>query len=198
MKYLWAVAAIFISFQVASSEGLSIGLGIDYTPIARIKYVDSNLPEYEVVDNVSYTGRLSCFLGNSFRYGLVIGHIGKKIHPVFSGKEKLSIWQTSISGDYSYNLFESGSSRMLFGIDIGYARLNYESGSATVSAPALTLAGLTGIKFGIAKRLWGEVDYRFGYQKFDIDERPHREITFSNSSLRLGVEYKILGKAEDR
>ena len=189
-------ATIFMSNTIFAASSVNLGLGIDYTPIARLRYVNNPGADFEIVDNIAWQGRVSYDFGNGFKSGLIFDILNKTIHPGAHTTTDLSIWGLGAFGDYGYEITESGHALLVAGIETGYGELTDKSQGISKSSGAIWIAGMAGFRFLIARKVWLETLYRLTWQEFEIATYPERKYKFSSSSLRVSLDYPIFSRKD--
>jgi hypothetical protein len=182
----------------ASCKEFELGFGLNYTPVERIKYVGTFLTDYNIVDNVSWEGRFSYLYKDGIKGGLEFDYSGRTIHPRPFTTDDIKIWQAGAFSDYNFEIIESGKDKLLFGFETGYARLSDKYQGRTKSDGSFWITGMTGLKFKLFSKIWGEIDYRISHLQFDIVYDLHQRYIFTGSSLRVALDYQIGNKAETK
>jgi len=185
------IGLLFFSQNLQAESSINLGIGLDYTPIALLRYDNNHNADYDIVDNTAWQGRLSYGFGNGFKSGLLFDYMSKTIHPGSYTTTDLSLWGLGAYGDYGYEITESGHALLVAGMETGYGELTDKSVGISKSAGAIWIAGLVGTRFLIGGKVWLETDYRLGWQEFEIPQNPQRRYRFSGSSLRVSLEYPI-------
>jgi hypothetical protein len=186
------ISVMIIACQsFAADKTVNIGVGLDYTPIALLRYDNNPYADYEIVDNIAWQGRLSYSFGNGFKSGLIFDYMSKTIHPGSSTTTDLSLWGLGAFGDYGYEITESGHTLLVAGMEVGYGELSDKSIGLTTSGGAPWAAGMVGTRFLIGGAVWLETLYRLGWQEFEITRRPSRKYRFAGSSLRVSLDVPI-------
>lgn len=191
---------LYLSVE-APAWDVNLGLGLDYTLIGRLRYEGNPNADFDFYDNLAWQGRASYSFDNGFKSGLVFDYYAKTIRPNPSTRDDLSMWGLGVYGDYGYPITESGRTRLVGGMEIGYGELTDKSTSFSETAGSVWIAGLAGTRFMIGGKAWLELDYRLAWQEFELATTPQRRYLFSGSSLRLALEYPIFSgreKPEDK
>jgi hypothetical protein len=199
----WAIISVLIIAcqSYAADKTVNIGAGFDYIPIAILRYDNSSVADFEIVDNIAWQGRLSYSFGNGFKSGLMFDYLSKSIRPGSSIKTDLRLWGLGAFGDYGYEITETGHTLLVAGMETGYGELSDKSIGVTKSSGAPWVAGLIGTRFLIGGAVWLETVYRLGWQEFEIAKRPSRKYRFGGSSLRISLDipiYPISKKTEEK
>jgi hypothetical protein len=186
------IAYLFVLAASSVQAGVTIGLGMDYTPIARMRYVNNADLEFEIFDNVAWQGQAFYEFGNGLRVGNYFALYQKRFQPSGSSSIDLSQWSVGILGDYGYEITDSGSTRLVGGMETGYGELTDQSATVMTTAGSIWVAGIVGVRFKIAYGIFCELDYRLIWLEYDINSFNPKKYLFSGSSLRLALEYPIL------
>jgi hypothetical protein len=173
------------------AKGIKLGLGFDYTPIAKVKYVRNPELNFEVFDNLIWQGQATYDFGNGFTGGVLFDYLSKTIHPQDYLTTDLSLWAVGACADYGYKMTESGHAQLVGGVETGYARLHDKSGGSSVSDGSLWVAGVAGLRLLIAKNLWLESDYQLSWMQFGPIGAREKKYDLSGSSLKLVLEYQL-------
>ena len=173
------------------AEGIKLGLGFDYTPIAKVKYVRNPELNFEIFDNLIWQGKATYDFGNGFTAGALFDYLSKTIHPQDYLTTKLSLWGIGACAGYGYNMTESGHAQLVGGIETGYARLHDKSGGSSVSIGSPWAAGIAGLRFLIANNLWLESDYQLSWMQFGPISVREKKYDLSGSSLKLALDYQL-------
>jgi hypothetical protein len=200
IKYAAFVMAlsILICVEPFAAEGVRVGVGFDYIPITKAKFVRNPESNYEIFDNILWRGQVSYDFGNGFMAGGFFDYYKKTIHPQSYLTTHLSLWDAGLSFIYGYELTDSGHTLLLGGAETGYARLTDKSGMVKTPAGAFTLTGLAGLRFMIAKRFWLETDYKLGLMDFGPITSREKKYLFSGSGLRLMLDYQIYSRIRNK
>ncbi|HBC45576.1 MAG TPA: hypothetical protein DCZ43_00875, partial [candidate division Zixibacteria bacterium] len=172
------------------AKGIKLGLGFDYAPIAKVKYVRNSELNFEIFDNLIWQGKATYDFGN-FSAGALFDYLSKTIHPQDYLTTDLSVWGIGACADYGYNMTESGHAQLVGGIETGYARLHDKSGESSVSDGSLWAAGVAGLRFMIVKNLWLETDYKLSWMEFGPISVREKKYDLSGSSLKLALDYQL-------
>ena len=109
-----------------AAEGISIGLGTEYLPLSKVEYGNPVVSSYEIYDNMSVETGLYYNFDAGFRTGVIVTLFSKSINPGNSSSD-ISLWGAGFLGDYEYELTESGSTRLVLGMDTGYSKFKENS-----------------------------------------------------------------------
>jgi hypothetical protein len=172
------------------AKGIKLGLGFDYAPTAKVKYVRNADLNFEIFDNLIWQGQANYDFGN-FSAGALFDYLSKTIHPQDYLTTNLSVWGIGACADYGYNMTESGHAQLVGGIETGYARLHDKSGESSVSDGSLWAAGVAGLRFMIVKNLWLETDYKLSWMEFGPISVREKKYDLSGSSLKLALDYQL-------
>jgi hypothetical protein len=175
--------------EAFAKGGIRLGLGFDYTPIVKLEYSRSTDGNSEIVDNIIWQGRLSYDFGNGFKAGVLVDYFPRTFHPGPFRTTDLTLWGFGLSGDYGYEMTESGHALLVGGTELGYAHLSDESGASSGKAGSYWIGGFAGLRFFMFKTLWFEGDYRISFQEFGPLGALEKKYIFSGSSLRFMLEY---------
>jgi hypothetical protein len=175
----------------SARTGIDLGLGLDYTPIVQLSYIENPNLDYEIVDNVTWQGRAFCNFGNGFRAGGLFEIYNKSLSPGGFSVIDLSAWGVGLVGDYAYDITESGNTLLVAGMETGYGELTQKASDTKKTAGSVWIGGLGGIRFLIAFNVRCEVDYRITFLEYEIKGAVSRKYSFSGSSLRLVLEYPV-------
>lgn len=170
-------------------QGIGIGLGLNYIPIARLEYKLNPDADFEIVDNVFWKPRLFYDFGNGFTTGIVTEIYSKSIKPAGSTKYDLSSWNLGAYGDYGYEITDSGHALLVGGMEIKYGQFTEKVYFGSRTAGAIGIAALAGFRYFFSEPLSMEFDYRIGWQEFDIVNRSEKKYAFSGSSIQLYLGY---------
>jgi hypothetical protein len=187
------MSVALLSFPAVSLAyaGVTLGLGLDYTPIAKVQYVENPDLDYELVDNIAWQGSAFYDFGNGLRAGAIFDIYKKKIRQSDYRYVNLSEWGIGAVGDYAYDITESGNTFLVAGMEGGYGELSDKSASPKISAGSIWVGGLAGIRFHITYDFWCEIDYRLIWREYELNAAAVKKYLFSGSSLRLALEYPI-------
>jgi hypothetical protein len=177
-----------------AAEGVRIGLGFDYIPISKVEYVRNPELNFQVFDNIIWQGRAAYDFGNGFNAGAFFDYYSRQIHPQGYLTSDLALLGIGFFGDYSYEMTDSGHLLLVGGLETGYGRLTDKSGATNNSDGSLLIAGLAGLRFTVAPRLWLNTAYRLSFEKFGPLGPRQKKYLFSGSSLKLLLEYQIYSK----
>jgi hypothetical protein len=186
---------VFVTFFVLlfyfratfAAEGFSIGLGTEYLPLSKVEYGNPVVSSYEIYDNMSVETGLYYNFDAGFRTGVIVTLFSKSINPGNSSSD-ISLWGAGFLGDYEYELTESGSTRLVLGMDTGYSRFK-ENSITDRSDDSYWAAFFGGIRYFFSTRYFFEFDYRMKWQEFNLVGVPYKAFKFSGSSLRLALGY---------
>jgi hypothetical protein len=196
LRYLGLALALtfLICPALFAVEGIRLGLGFDYIPISKVEYVRDPELNFQVFDNIIWQGRATYDFGNGFNAGTFFDYYSRQIHPQGYLTSNLSLWGAGFFGDYGYEMTESGHALLVTGAETGFGRLTDKAGSTKYSDGSLFIAGLVGLRFTVAPRLWLNTDYRLSFEEFGPLGPREKKYFFSGSSLRLSLEYQIYSK----
>jgi hypothetical protein len=172
-----------------AKEGIRFGLGFDYVPIVKLEYSRSTDANLEIVDNIIWQGRLSYDFGNGFKTGVLFDYYPKTFHPGPFRTTDLTLWGIGLTGDYGYEMTESGHALLVGGAELGYAHLTDKSGASSGKTGSFWISGLAGLRFFVFRTLWLEGDYRLSFQELGPLSVIEKKYIFSGSSLRFMMEY---------
>ena len=193
-------AAIIFSLNIAATSaraGVTLGLGLDYTPIVKLQYVNNPDLDYELVDNIAWQGQAFYDFGNGFRAGGIFDIYKRNVHEADFRSIKLSQWGVGLVGDYGYGITETGNTLLVGGMEAGYGELSDKASSPTITAGSVWVGGLAGLRFHITYNFWCELDYRLIWLEYEINSPNPKKYLFSGSSLRLALEYPLLVNRKD-
>ena len=179
---------------VDAARGISIGLGMEYLPMAKVEFGNPVISRYEIYDNMSIESGLYYNFDTGFRTGAVVSLFSKSINPGANGNSDISSWGIGVLGDYEYRISESGSTGLVFGMDAGYGRFKDSNNFSKRTDDSYWAAFFGGIRYFPGARYFLELDYRMKWQEFDLvgvpaDGIPDKTFKFSGSSLRLSLGY---------
>ena len=189
IAYVLALSILICSGVFA--KGIKLGLGFDYAPTAKVKYVRNPELNFEIFDNLIWQGKATYDFGNGFSGGALFDYLSKSIHPQDYLTTKLSLWGIGVCADYGYNMTESGHAQLVGGIETGYARLRDKSGESSVSDGSLWATGVAGLRFLIVKNFWLETDYQLSWMQFGPISIREKKYDLSGSSLKLTLDYQL-------
>ncbi len=174
-----------------ASEGIRLGAGFDYIPVANLKYESNSQAKTEIFDNIIWQGRASYDFGNGLKSGILFDYLSKSYSPGPFRKSDLTLWGIGLTGDYGYELTDTGHALLVVGSELGYAHLTDESGGSSGKAGSFWIAGIAGLRFLIFRKIWLESDYRLAFQEFGPLGTLEKKYLLSGSGLRLFLEYPI-------
>jgi hypothetical protein len=193
-----AIFLLLLRFVGISSADVVIGLGMDYTPIAKLEYVNNPDADFEIVDNIDWQARGFYGFGNGLRAGLFFDYYRKRIHPAAFTTDDLSKWGIGLLGDYGYEITESGNTQLVGGMETGYGELTDKESLASMTAGSIWVAGLAGVRFVLTYNIWLEFDYRLSWLEFELNGPIPKKYLFSGSSLRLSLEYPFGSESDGK
>jgi hypothetical protein len=197
LQLLAILLLIVTNISNPALAGLTLGLGLDYTPIARMKYVNNSDIEFEIVDNVAWQGRLLYDFNNGLRATGIVDFYKKKIHPGAFSAIDLSQWTLGFGGDYGYEITESGATLISAGMETGYGQLTSGSNALSSTSGSMWVSGMVGVRFLVAYNFWCELDYRLVWLEYEIRDINPKKFIFSGSCLRLALDYPISGHRDE-
>jgi hypothetical protein len=186
--FLLALVGIMYSVTFAK-EGVRFGVGFDYIPVIKLEYSHSTDENPEIVDNLIWQGHLSYDFGNGFKTGVLLDYFPKTFHPGPFRTTDLTLWGVGLTGDYGYEMTDSGHALLVGGTEFGYAHLSDKSGTSSGKAGSFWIAGFAGLRFLIFRTLWLEGDYCISFQEFGPLGVLEKKYIFTASSLRFMLEY---------
>ena len=190
--YLTAViTAIGAYAAIAEGAGYSIGLGIEYNPIARLDYINESQIDLDVVDNVALEPGIYYSLSNGFRAGVIYSIYSKKVTRSDTRIADLSSWGIGLLGDYGYEMTESGMTLLVGGMEAGYGELTDKNEFSERTRGGVWIAGLGGIRYYFTRALSMEMDFRMKWLRYDFTEVPLKSYDFSGSTIRITLGYGI-------
>lgn len=188
--FLFALSGLIITPAMAS-EGIRLGAGFDYIPIAKLEYESNLQAKTEIFDNIIWQGRASYDFGNGLKSGILFDYLAKSYSPGPFRKSDLTLWGIGLIGDYGYELTDTGHALLVGGAELGYAHLTDNSGGSSGKAGSFWIAGIAGLRFLIFRKIWLESDYRLTFQEFGPLGTLEKKYLLSGSGLRLFLEYPI-------
>ena len=197
--FMTVFVLVFFFSGVFAAEGVSIGLGTEYMPLSKVEYGNPVVSSFEIYDNMSVETGLYYSFDAGFRTGVIISRFSKSINTGTSDSD-ISAWGAGILGDYEYEITESGSTRLVFGMDTGYSKFK-ENSFTDRSDDSYWAAFFGGIRYFFSARYFFEFDYRMKWQEFNLvgvpsNGAPDKTFKFSGSSLRLALGYGFFSDKE--
>lgn len=188
-KPVFAVLIMFtiIAQEACAARGFSIGLGTEYMPLSSVEFGNPVVNRYEIYDNMSIESGVYYNFNSGFRIGTIVSLFSKSINTGTSSSD-ISSWGVGILGDYQYEITESGSTRLVLGMDSGYSKFK-ESSFTDRSDESYWASLFGGVRYFFSSRYFFEFDYRMKWQEFDLLGTPPKAFKFSGSSLRLALGY---------
>jgi hypothetical protein len=183
---------MLIAFSAASA-GITIGLGFDYIPFVKMQYVNNPSLDLDIVDNIAWHGRVIYDFENGLRAGSIFNYYKKGTDENGFRSIKLTQWGIGLTGDYSYDITESGTTFLVGGMETGYGELSDRTAPPAVTVGSIWVGGLAGLRFHVVQNFWCELDYRLIYLEYEINGPIPKKYLFSGSSLRLTLEYPLSG-----
>jgi len=180
---------LLTTYAAIASQGISIGIGIEYMPVGKIEY--GNPPtgnRYEFYDNMSVESGLYYNFETGFRTGAFLSLLSKNTELTNSTVD-ISYWGVGLLGDYEYEITETGTTRLVFGFDSGYGKFNDKNDNGVRSDESFWVAGFGGVRYFFSDRYFFEFDYRMKWQEFNLSGVPEKAYLFSGSNLRIALGY---------
>lgn len=197
--YLTAVfTAIGVYAAIAEGAGYSVGLGIEYNPIARLDYINESQIDLDVVDNVALEPGIYYSLSNGFRAGVIYSIYSKKVTRSDTRIADLSSWGIGLLGDYGYEMTESGMTLLVGGMEAGYGELTDKNEFSERTRGGVWIAGLGGIRHYFTQAISFEMDFRVKWLQYDFSEIPEKRYDFSGSTIRMTLSYGIYSSKSER
>lgn len=181
------IALLIFPCGLYASKGISVGLGTEYVPLSSVEFGNPPVNRYEIYDNMSIESGLYYNFISGFRAGVIVSLFSKSINTGTSDSD-ISSWGVGFLGDYQYEITESGSTRLVFGMDNGYSRFK-ENSYTDRSDDSYWAALFGGVRYFFSNRYFFEFDYRMKWQEFNLEGVPAKTFNFSGSSLRLALGY---------
>ncbi|OGC93763.1 MAG: hypothetical protein A2W25_06520 [candidate division Zixibacteria bacterium RBG_16_53_22] len=194
---LVAICFWLLFAAISAGAGVTLGLGLDYTPIVNLQYVNNPDLDYEIVDNIAWQGRAFYDFENGFRAGGIFDYLRKSSGEGGFRSIELSQWGIGLVGEYGYEITETGNTILVGGMETGYGELSDKTNSPTVTAGSIWIGGLAGLRFHVTHNFWCELAYRFIWLEFEINSPNLKKYLFSGSSLRLTLEYPLLSNRKN-
>ncbi len=185
-----ALSGLLLS-PARASEGIRLGIGFDYIPVAKLEYESNSQAKTDIFDNIIWQGKASYDFGNGLKSGILFNYLSKSFSPGPFRKSDLTLWGVGLTGDYGYEITDSGHALLVAGAELGYAHLTDKSGGSSGKAGSFWMAGIAGLRFLIFRRIWLESDYRLAFQEFGPFGTLEKKYLLSGSGLRLLLEYPI-------
>lgn len=179
---------LLTSFTAIASQGISIGIGIEYMPIGKIEYGNPVIKRYEFYDNMSVESGLYYNFETGFRAGAFLSLFNKNTELTNSTMD-ISFWGIGLLGDYEYEITETGTTRLVFGFDSGYSKFKDNNDNGDSSDESFWVAGFGGVRYFFSDRYFFEFDYRMKMQEFNLNGVPEKAYLFSGSNLRIALGY---------
>lgn len=181
-----------ITQEACAARGFSIGLGMEYVPLSSVEFGNPVVSRYEIYDNMSIESGVYYNFNSGFRIGTIISLFSKSINTDTRSSD-ISSWGVGILGDYQYEITESGSTRLVLGMDSGYSKFK-ENSYTNRNDESYWASLFGGVRYFFSARYFFEFDYRMKWQEFELVGVPSTAIPdkiykFSGSSLRLALGY---------
>ncbi len=177
---------------VRAFNGVSVGMALEYNPIAKLSYPSSWGAEYEIVDNITWEPGVYYNFSTGFRAGTFFSLYNKTFESVGAEPEsRLSSWGFGLLGDYGYEMTDSGRSLLIAGMEIGYGEFTYDNQDAKRSSGSVWVAGIGGLRYYFTPVFSIEFDYRIKWHQYDMTGTPAKSYDFSGSTLRISVGYGL-------
>jgi|GEM_PF-3170342 len=192
IAFVTAFVLMFYLRGLFAAEGISIGLGTEYLPLSKVEFGNPVVSSFEIYDNMSVETGLYYSFDAGFRAGVIISLFSKNINTGTSNSD-ISTWGVGFLGDYEYEITESGSTRLVLGMDSGYSKFK-ENSYTDRSDDSYWAAFFGGVRYFFSTRYFFEFDYRMKWQEFNLvgvpaNGSPDKAFKFSGSSLRLALGY---------
>jgi len=185
--------AAIISFPAVTEafNGISVNIGVEYDPIAKLEYVNGNQPAQDIVDNIAWEPGLFYHFPAGFRAGTFFSYYMKKIARGDTRSSDLSSWGIGVLGDYGFELTESGRTFLVGGMEAGFGRLTDKNEFSDKTNGGVWVAGFGGIRYYFTRAFSMEMDFRMKWLQYDFTDAPKKNYDFSGSTLRLTFGYGI-------
>lgn len=170
-----------------SFDGVVASLGFEYIPIARLEYVDQSGISQDVVDNITWEAGFYYAFPEGLRVGSVISYYAKRIARSDTRNTDLNSWAISLTGDYGYEMTESGRTLLVGGMEIGYGQMTDKNEFNHRSAGAVSIAGIGGIRHYFSKVISMEIDFRMKWQQYEFSGIPRKNYDYSGPNLRFNL-----------
>lgn len=200
MKAVFFTSILIVVALVSKSqafEGISVNLGLEYDPIAKLDYVDTNQPSIEIFDNISWEAGLFYNSRTGFRTGAFFDYYGKTVERTDTRNSKLTEWGIGMLGDYGYELTESGKTFLVGGMETGYGNLRDKNEFSSKRNGALWVAGIVGIRHYFSRSFSMEMDYRIKWLQYEFNSVPRKNYNFSGSTVRFTLGYGIYSEKSE-
>jgi len=184
------IAVLIFPAAGYATKGISIGLGTEYSPMSKVEFGNPVVNSYEIYDNMTIESGLYYNFSSGFRTGVIVSLFNKNINTDYSDSD-ISSWGVGVLGDYEYEITESGSTKLVFGMDTGYSRFK-ENSYTNRSDESYWAAFFGGVRYFFSSRYFFEFDYRMKWQEYDLLGVPPKTYKFSGSTLRLALGYGFL------
>lgn len=180
-----------MAFDGQAYDGISLELGLEYNPIARLDYGNQGLPGQDVVDNISLEPGIYASFATGLRAGVFLPYYRKTLDRSDSRTAKLSAWGIGLTGDYGLEITESGRTLLVAGIEAGYSELTDKNEFNERTRGGVWVAGLGGIRHYFNRVVSFEVDFRVKWLEYDFPQIPQKSYDYSGPTLRVSLGYGI-------
>jgi hypothetical protein len=182
---------VFLSGAPALSEVIFLA-GVDYTPVAKLKYPESLMPDREIVDNFIWESRCLYKFENGFEIGVVFNHYQRRFWPGGITRSDIRFWGVGLAGNYSAALNPSGRTSLLAGIETGFSGFSDHCSFGTRNTESFWAGGFTGIKHHFLGPVFFEFDLLVKWLEFDFTNPPQKKYEYSGTALRFSLGCQVL------
>ena len=201
MKLIFAaIATAFCMHAVnaAAFDGISVGLGLEYDPIAQLEYGNNSQPGLDVVDNITLEPGFFISFPTGFRVGGIFTYYGKNVDRGDTRASNLTSWGIGLLGDYGLEITESGCTFLVGGIEAGYSELTDKNEFNKRTSGGVWIAGTGGIRRLLTRVLFLEVDFRMRWLEYDFPDTPQKNYDYSGPTIRIALGYGLYSSQKNR
>jgi hypothetical protein len=190
--------AVFILAPGINAQGVSVGIGMEYLPSAKIQFGNPSNYEAEFYDNLSFETGVYWNFPAGFRLGPIFNYYKKTVTTNASTPSDLSAWGLGVIGDFAFEITESGGTLIVTGFKSGYGQLSDDNEILSRSAGSIWISGLGGMRFRIASNYCIEADYLLGWSQYDLTGEPEKSFKFTGSKLSISLCYNIFNNGNEK
>jgi len=184
-------ASCLVALDSAAYDGISLGLGLEYNPIARLEYGNNSQPGQDVVDNITLEPGIYIGFANGLRVGGFFTRYSKSLERGDNRTSSLSAWGIGFSGDYGLEITESGKTQLAGGIEAGYSELTDKNEFNKRTRGGIWVAAIGGIRHFINRAIFLEMNFRMKWLEYDFPETPQKSYDYSGPVLRISLGYGV-------
>ncbi len=197
---IFMAISLFSYSNCKANNGFSIDASFDYYPVAKLSYINSNIGSYEYYDNMTYGLGVNYHFASGFGIGASYDIYRKELSDYGNSHSRLSINGVTFSGDYGYEITESGNLLLMAGIEMGLDRFTDQNDVWNRSKNAFNIGGLGGLRYFIKNKVYADFDVVYRWNEYSIKSNPKMKYQYSGTVLKLSIgwllfsrESKILG-----